>query len=152
MPLRILAVSALLVVLVACRDGPTELVTPVENRTEVQPEATAAVDALTTVVQLLDDPFVRELMYGVGADVTSLNRAVRDVSISGTQDHVVTLSHTLAATRSELLAGADDEEEDGEEEILRSVLELVLDDAATLLERPSSGVEREQRGRGVEIH
>ena len=126
---RILAVSALLVVLVACRDGPPELVSPVEGRTAVQPEVTVSADAVTTVVQLLDDPFVREMMDGVGAHAASLHRAVRDASIYGTEDRMLTLSRVLTATRSGLFASADDAEEDADEEILRAALALVLDDA-----------------------
>ncbi len=153
---RILAVSALLVVLVACRDGPAELIAPVEGLTAVQPEVTVSADAVTTVVQLLDDPFVREMMDGVGAHAASLHRAVRDASIYGTEDRMLTLSRVLTATRSGLFASADDAEEDADEEILRAALALVLDDAATLLEpRPQSveeEKEEEQRGRDVVHH
>ncbi len=142
---RMLAVSALLVVFVACRDGPAELVAPVESRTAVQPEVTVSQDAVTTVVQLLDDPFVRELMVGVGADAASLHGAARDASISRTTAHVLTLSRVLALTRGELFVRADDGEEDPDDEILRAALELVLDDAAALLEpRPPSAEEEEE--------
>ncbi len=150
---RILAVSALLVVLVACRDGPAELTAPVEGRTPVQLDVTVSQDAVMTVVQLLDDPFVRELMDGVGADATSLHDAARDASVSRTTAHVLTLSRVLALTRSGLSVRLDDGEEDPDDEILRAALKLVLDDAAALLEpRPESveeEKEEEQGGRDV---
>ncbi len=146
---RIFAVSALLVVLVACRDGPAELVAPVEARTAVQPEVTVSQDAVRTVVQLLDDPFVREMMDGVGAHAASLHRAVRDASIYGTADRMLTLSRVLALTRSELSVRADHGEEDPDDEILRVALELVLEDAAALLEPRPHSVEEELRGRDV---
>ena len=135
--------------LVACRDGPAELTAPVEGRTTVQPEVTVPQDAVTTVMQLLDDPFVRELMDGVGAHAASLHDAARDASISRTTAHVLTLSRVLALTRSGLFVRADDGEEDPDEEVLRAALALVLDDAATLLERPSP---REERERDVVLH
>ncbi len=155
---RILAVAALLAVLVACRGGPAELVAPVEARTTVQPDVTVSQDAVTTVVQLLDDPFVRELMDGVGADAASLHDAARDASsISRTTAHVLTLSRALALTRSGLSIRPDEGEEDPDDEILRVALELVLDDAAALLEpRPESAEEEKeeekQRGRDVVHH
>ncbi len=150
MPRRILAVSALLVVLVACRDGPTELAAPVEARMALQTDVTVSGDAVgtavdvlavRTVVDVLDDPFVRELMDGVGAHTESLHRAVRDASIYETEAYVLTLSRVLTATRSRLLASAEDEGAD--EEILRAALVLVLDDAASLLEQSLPGAERE---------
>ena len=153
---RILAVSALLVVLVACRDGPAELIAPVEARMAPQPDVTVSADAVRTVMDLLDDPFVRELMDGVGAHAASLHDAARDASISRTTAHVLTLSRVLALTRNGLFARADDGEEDPDDEILRAALELVLDDAAALLEpRPQSveeEKEEEQRGRDVVHH
>ncbi len=157
MPRQSLAVTALLVMVAACRDGPAELVAPVEGRTAVQPEVTVSADAVTTVVQLLDDPFVRELMDGVGADATSLHDAARDASISRTTAHVLTLSRALALTRSGLSIRPDNGEEDPDDEILRVALELVLDDAAALLEpRPESAEEEKeeekQRGRDVVHH
>ncbi len=142
---RILAVSALLVVLVACRDGPTEPAAPVEA--SMAPQTDVSVDAVQAAVNLLDDPFVRELMGGVGAHTESLHHAVRDASIYGTEDRMLTLSRILAATRSELFASADDAEEDVDEVILRGALALVLDDAATLLEKPLLSPEQETRGR-----
>ncbi len=148
---RILGVSALLVVLVACRDGPAELTAPVEAPMAPQPDVTMSADAVQTVVELLDDPFVRELMGGVRVHTELLYGAARDASIYGTEDHVVTLSRILAATMSELFASADDAEEDADEAILRAALALVLDDAVTLLERPLPGAEGEQRGRD-EVH
>lgn len=152
MPRQILAVTSLLAVFVACRDGPTELAAPVEARMAPQPDVTVSVDAVRTVVNLLDDPFVRELMDGVGAHTESLHRAVRDASVYGTEDHVLTLSRVLTATRSGLLASAKDAEEEPDEEILRAALALVLDDAAALLEQSLPSTEGEQRVRDVVQH
>ena len=149
---RILAVSALLVVLVACRDGPAELTAPVEARMAPQPDVTVSADAVGTVVDLLDDPFVRELMDGVGADAESLHGAARDASISRTTEHVLTLSRVLVLTRNGLFARTDDGEEDPDAEILRAALEVVLNDAVALLEQPLPGAEEEKRGRDVVLH
>ena len=149
---RILAVTALLVVLVACRDGPAELVAPVEAGMAPQIDVTVSVDVVRAAVNLLNDPFVRELMDGVGAYTESLHRAVRDASIYGTQDQVLTLSRVLTATKSGLFAIGDNAEEDPDEEVLRAALALVLDDAATLLERPLPSEEREKRGRDAVQH
>ncbi len=151
MPRQILAVTVLLAVFLACRDGPAELTAPVEARVAPQTDVTVSVDAVRTVVDVLDDPFVRELMDGVGAQTELLHRAVRDASINGTEDQVLTLSRVLTVTRSRLIASANDAEKNPDEEILRAALALVLDDAATLLERPPAE-ELGKRGRDVVQH
>ena len=151
MPRRILAVTALFAVFVACRDGPAELAAPVEARVAPQPDVTVSVDAVRTVTDLLDDPFVRELLDRVAAHTQLLHTAVRDAATYGTEDHILTLSRVLTVSRNELLAPADgdDAEEDPDGVILRAALALVLDDAAALLEpRPPSG-EREKRERDL---
>ncbi len=107
------------------------------------PQTDVSVDAVRAAVNLLDDPFVRELMGGVGVHTESLHRAMRDASVHATEGHVLTLSRVLTATKSGLFASAKDAEEDADEEILRAALELVLDDAATLLEQSLTGVERD---------
>ena len=142
----ILSVPAVLIVLVACRDGPDELVAPLESRAAAQPDVTVLAEAVTTVEQLLDDPFVWELMEGVGADAEALQSAARDASISRTTEHVLTLSRVLAQTQSGLLVRADGEE-DPDDDIFRAVLALMLDDAAALLEPPPRSAEDEPRGR-----
>ena len=110
MPQRVLAVSALLAVLGACGDGPTDPAAPVEARTAVQPEITVSQDdAVRTLALLLDDPFVRELMDGVAADAVSLYGAVRDASIFRRTTDVLTLSRVLTQTRSGLFARAVDD-------------------------------------------
>ncbi len=133
---RILAVSALLAVSVACRDGPAELVAPVESRTAVQPEVTVSQDAVTAVVQLLDDPFVRELMDGARARTDVLDGAVRDASRYGMPRHILALSSALTVTRSRLVLNDDRVTESEDESILRAALTLMLDDALMLLEEP----------------
>ncbi len=135
---RILAVSALLVVLVACRDGPTELTAPVEGRTPVQLDVTVSQDAVTTVVQLLDDPFVRELMDGARARTDVLNGAVRDASRYGMPRHILALSSALTVTRNRLDLSDDPVEDNEDAWILGAALTLMLDDALILLEEPLS--------------
>ncbi len=118
----------------------------------LQTDVTVSVDAVGTVVNLLDDAFVRELMDGVGAHTESLHRAVRDASIYKTEVQVRTLSRVLTATRSGLFASAEDAEEDADEVILRAALALVLDDAATLLGQSLPGGDREKRVRDMVQH
>ncbi len=134
---RILAVSALRVVLVACRDGPAELTAPVEARMVPQPDVTVSADAVRTVVDLLDDPLVRELQVAIRVPTVLLDAAVRDASRYGTPDDIEALSRALTDTRSRLVPSEDDAEEDADEVILRAALVLMLDDARALLEEPS---------------
>ncbi len=134
---RILAVSALLVVLVACRDGPAELTTPVEAPMAPQPDVTVSADAVQTVVDLLDDPLVRELQGAIGFATVLLDAAVRDASRYGTPDDIAALSRALTDTRRRLVPSEDDAEEDADEVILRAALVLMLDDALMLLEEPT---------------
>ncbi len=134
---RILAVSALLVVLVACRDGPAELVAPEEGRTAVRPEVTVSQEAVTAVVDLLDDAFVRELMDGARARTDVLDGAVRDASRYGMPRHILALSNALTVARNRMVLNDDRAEENEDEGILRAALTLMLDDALMLLEEPS---------------
>ncbi len=134
---RILAVTALLAVLVACRDGPAELVAPVDARTAPQPDVTVSQDAVTAVVQLLDDLFVRELMDGARARTDVLDGALQNASHYGMPRHILALSSALTVTRSRLVLKDDKAEENEDEWILRAALTLMLDDALMLLEEPS---------------
>ena len=143
MPRCILGVSVLLAMLAGCRDGP-ELQAPMEVGTP-QPIVTASVDAVQMVIDVLNDPFVSELMDGVGAYAESLHKAVRDASIYGTQDQLLTLSRVLTVTRSGLFAIGDNAEQDPDEEVLSAALALVLDDAATFLQGPPLGSEGQDR-------
>ncbi len=147
---RILAVSALLVVLVACRDGPAELVAPVEGLTAVQPEVTVSQEAVTTVVRLLDDPFVRELMDGARARTDVLDGAVRDASRYGMPRHILALSSALTVTRNRLVLNDDRAKENEDAWILRAALTLMLDDALMLLEEPSPMRSEETEGLGTD--
>ncbi len=149
---RILAVTALLAVFLACRDGPAELIAPVEGLTAVQPEVTVSADAVTTVVQLLDDPFVRELMDGARARTDVLDGAVRDASHYGTPRHILALSSVLTVTRNRLVLNDDRAEENADDWILRAALTLMLDDALKLLEEPSPMRSRRNRGVGEGRH
>ena len=134
---RILAVTALIAVFVACRDGPAELVAPEKARPAVQPEVTVSQDAVTTVVDLFNDPFVRELMDGARARTDVLDGAVQDASRYGMPGHILALSSALTVTRSRLVLKDDKAEENEDEWILRAALTLMLDDALMLLEEPS---------------
>ncbi len=134
MPRGILTVTALLAVSVACRDGPT---LPMEASLALQPDVTVPVDAVRTVVTLLDDPFVRELMDGARARTDVLDGAVQDASYYGTPRHIIALSSALTITRSRLALNDDEAEENEDEWILGAALTLMLDDALMLLEEPS---------------
>ncbi len=146
----ILTLPILLAVFVACRDGPAELVAPVETRTAVQPEVTVSQDVVTTVVQLLDDPFVRELMDGARARTDVLDGAVRDASRYGMPRHILALSSALTVTRSRLALNDDKAEENEDELILRAALTLMLDDALMLLEEPPPMRREEPEGLGTD--
>jgi hypothetical protein len=101
-----------------------------------------------TVVDLLDDPFVRELQDAVGAPTNSLYDAVRNASRYGTADDILTLSRVLTDTRRRLIASANHVEDDPDGVILRAELELMLDDVAMLLEPPPQS-EQGKRERDV---
>ncbi len=125
---RILAESALLVVLVACRDGPTELAAPVETGAAF----TASAEIVTAVVDLLNDAFVRELIDGARTRTDVLDGAVQDASHYGTPRHILALSSALTVTRNRLVPSEDD----ADDVILRAALTLMLDDALMLLAEP----------------
>ena len=131
---RFLPVAALLILFAACRDGPAGLTAPTDTEMAPQPDVTASANAVRTVVDMLDDPFVRELV--VGTRTERLYRAVRDVSAYGTDEHVVKLSRVLTETANGLLSIESDAQEDADEVILRAALELVLAGAVTLLDEP----------------
>ncbi len=147
---RILAVTALLAVFVACRDGPAELVAPREARTVVQPEVTVSQEAVTAVVDLFDDAFVRELMDGARARTDVLDGAVRDASHYGMPRDILALSNALTVTRSRLVLNDDRAEENEDELILRAALTLMLDDALMLLEEPPPMRREEAEGLGTD--
>ena len=123
---------ALLALLVACGDGPTQLAAPMEAGVAFTPSA----EAMTAVLDLLDDAFVRELMDGARVRTDLLDGAVQDASYYGTPRHILALSSALTDTRNRLVPSEDDAEEDGDEVILRAALTLMLDDALMLLEEP----------------
>ena len=143
MPRGILGVTVLLAMLAGCRDGP-ELIAPVEVGTP-QPIVTASVDAVQMVIDVLNDPFVSELLGATGTHTEPVYTAARNASISETEEHLLKLSHILTATAGDLLSIESDVEEGPDEGILRAALALVLDDAATLLQGPPLGPERQDR-------
>ena len=122
----------LLVLFVACRDGPTQLAAPVDTGA-----FTASAEIVTAVVDLLDDAFVRELMDGARARTDVLDGAVQDASRYGTPKDIRALSSALTVTRSRLVLNDDRAEENEDEWILGAALTLMLDDALMLLEEPS---------------
>jgi hypothetical protein len=86
-------------------------------------------------MDVLNDPFVRELVRGTRAAHTELlYGAVSDKSTYGTEEHVVRLSRVLTATRSALFVIGDASEENADEVILGAALNVVLDGALTLLD------------------
>ncbi len=74
MPRWILAVTELLGVFVACRDGPTALAAPMQ--------AMVSADAARAAMDLLDDPLVHELVWAVDehGNVARLRSAVVGMS------------------------------------------------------------------------
>ena len=143
MPRGILGVAGLLAMFTGCRDGP-ELIAPVEVGTP-QPIVTASVDAVQMVMDMLNDPFVSELLDATRTHAEPVYAAARIASISETEDHLVNLSRILTATAGDLLSIESGVEEAPDEVILRAALALVLDDAARLLQEPPLGPEEQDR-------
>ncbi len=151
----VLAAWAVLVVLVACRDGPTQVAAPAEASRAPQPDPIISVDALQAATDMLDDPFVRELMDRVGLQLdVSPHSSGTDPSMAGSEHGILALSRSLTEARDQLRQGAygDGAEEDPDEVIIRDILLLVLDDAVVLLESPSPREERGEPGRDVVQH
>ncbi len=110
-----------------------------------QPIVTASVDAVQMVIDVLNDPFVSELLDATGTHAEPVYAAARNASISKTEEHLLKLSRILTATAGDLRRIESDVEEAPDEAILRAALALVLDDAATLLQRPPPGSEGQDR-------
>ena len=142
----IFTVTTVLVVLSACHDGPAQLIDPMDGRAGAPNEVTASAESMRTVIELMNDPFVRELQGAVMLSTEPLDRAVRDVSRYGTPNDMLTLARILAATTSRLIPGEDDVQETEDDMVLRTALALMLDDARKLLDEPT-----QSRGEGLGV-
>jgi len=152
MPTRILGIAMVLAGLVACRDGPEEVVAPTEIRMGQGTNVTISVDVTRITMDAFDDLFVRELMHGLGIDMEALDRALRDLSTYRTEDQVIALSRILSTTRNGLPSTPEEAGKDGDQEILWAALDLVLDDAARSLEGSLAGDGWKKRGLDVTQH
>ena len=127
------AVTALLAVMVSCRDGPTVPDAIDENGAA---ELTAA--QRSTIRDLVDDPFVRLLVESVedSAMALRLSDVLLAVSRGVTDGNLSAMHRVLTTARGELIVPAD-----GEDAVVRAALDLVLDDVETSLENHERTVE-----------
>ena len=120
MPRRILAVTVLLAVLVACRDGPADLSTPASV-------TTAPTDGLRSLGRFMDDPFIRGLVeevHGVEvADRVDLTlKALRFTTTEAERRRAfAALTNLTRAMRTTAL--------DQKDVIVQATLRLVVDEA-----------------------
>jgi hypothetical protein len=130
MPRMTLAGTALLVVLVGCRDGPTGAELPVEPRSPLMTQSIAQPDVLLTIQRMLDDPLVLEIVETLGdQSVTYAFEDLREeLERQTSQADMHAMHRTLMSAREFLIT---DSEDDGR--VLRDVLSLVLDDAGMML-------------------
>ena len=108
-----------LMLLAGCRDGPTA---PDEAAAILGRHAVASRAALLAVRDILDDPFVRELVEGSSLDKMAFQQMVRDMTAVYVREDLRKLQ--LTASRSP--------DRDAEDEVLRVALGLILDDAASV--------------------
>ena len=149
MPQRILAITTLLVLSVACRDGPTMI----DGSAVVTAPANAAVsvDQLSRVRTLMDDLFVRELVArkaGV-ATIDELDAALKAVGSPPTDKEILAAWHALNALRVPVAARTGTGEPGvaylmsaepvTESLILQDVFDLLLDDAMIALLNSGDG-------------
>jgi hypothetical protein len=130
---RLTALPILLALFVACRDGPAQLTTPAENGLT----GTAPAETALALVNLLQDPFVHELMEGVAAPTDLLDGAAEDALRGEAPARILALSNALTVARDWLLEEQPDAES-ADASIMRAALVLMLDDALMSLEdRPT---------------
>lgn len=134
MPRKALVLTAWLAASIACRDAPTTPgpagVGPVER-----PVVVVSGAAVHTAMEMLDDPFVRDLMRDTGVPFAALERAMRDATSYGGQQQIEALARVIAETRSGLMVASQDAQEGTDQAILRAAVAFVLEDAARWLER-----------------
>lgn len=133
---RILAVSALVAVLVSCGDSPTVPAATVLDG--APPDLLVSTNALATISDLLDDPFVHVLVESVQdrGTVQRLRRMLQQVSLGAAQGNPFIVYQALTAPRNEV-----DEVAYPDDVLLLATLNIVLDHAQSLL---ASAEEMEQ--------
>ena len=139
---RILLGGALLAVLAGCRAAPTALDAVVEEGTAINRDVVVSADVLTTVLALLDDPFVHELVESV--DDPSMAKSVRsvflDMSAAATEGRTPALYGALMLAHRELTGRTQAGDNDEDHAVLRAALGLVLEQAQALLDESRSAV------------
>jgi hypothetical protein len=129
------AVAGVVVLLFGgCRDGTKEITAPVD----VDPARTVLPENVVLAAGLLDDALIREMLDGSGVGAAYLEGAVQDVTDIGEPRHGRAFSDALALTRHLVSEVDGGESSDPDAAIYRAALELILDDAALLLEHPPS--------------
>ena len=118
----ILMIAAILPLLAGCRDGPHAITAPDEAAAILEHQEAEA--ALFAVWDILDDPFVRELVEVLGVDERAFQKTARDMTAVHVLEDLRELSETL-----QLTAPRSPEREAGDE-VLKAALDLILDDAA----------------------
>ena len=121
---------ALLAILIGCRDGPAKLTLPVEPETPVAATPTVPPDAILTIQQMMEDPLVREIVEALGDQTVADGfDGIREVlSRQSVQPDLLAVRRALMTTR-DFVAG----DSEGADIVPRHVLQLVLDDAGTML-------------------
>jgi len=128
MTTRILVVPLLLALLVTCRDGPVA-VDPVDS------PGTVPAEALSATRELLGDPFVTELVQGLGDPGVVARWEEARQAVAGDTVERSAARRALAAARAELRLPSDDPPgvQHSDNSLTRVVLGVVLDHAMTLV-------------------
>lgn len=126
-------VTALLAVMVSCRDGPT-----VPDAIDENGAAELSAAQRSAIRDLVDDPFVRLLVESVEDSAMALRfrDALLAVSRGVTDGNLSAMHRVLTTARRELIGPVN-----GEDAVLRAAFELVLDDAESSLENNEKTVE-----------
>lgn len=135
---RTVTVVPLLLALLACRDGPSAPVGPVQQHLAPSaPGFAASRQAVQHVTDMLDDPFVQQLVRDVDdrGTVSRLRHLLRDGADTATDDQRLTLHRALATAQDAMLIDVDagDQESQADREVMRAVLALVLADVENTL-------------------
>jgi hypothetical protein len=123
-----LCAAVALTMLAGCRDGPTGVIAPEDTAASLERQELASRAAFLAVHEIFDDPFVHELVDDLGVDGRVFHQATRDMTASFVREDLRELSERFhfAAPRSM--------ERDADDEVLRAVLGLIIDDAASVAE------------------
>ena len=128
MTTRILVVPLLLALLVTCRDGPVA-VDPGDS------PGTVPAEALSETRELLGDPFVTELVQGLGDPRVVARWEEARQAVAGDTVERSAARRALAAARAELRLPSDDPPgvQHSDNSLTRVLLGVVLDHATTLV-------------------